>query len=283
MQQIMSIIKNENYHKPVTIIATLLAMLVLILIGNLIINRVFNDERTPLTKVLSDDDKKRIVTLNKMIKAVWKAVVIVIGAVNILSLFIDVKAILTVAGVGTLAIGIGAKAIVEDMLSGFVILFENQFCVGDYVELDGGHYGCVEHINLRTTQVRQLDQSLYIVHNGQISNLTNFSKGSVRAMVHIGVAFEEQYDSVCAVLNALFEKLGHDYPDLYLQKPEIMGVDELEASAVMIRVEADVKAENKLCAERDLRCRIKRALDENNIEIPYSKHVLINAKDPEEI
>ena len=180
------------------------------------------------------------------------------------------------AGVGTVAIGLGAQAIVGDLLAGFFILLENQFCVGDYIDVSG-NYGKVEKITLRNTYVRLLDQSLYVVHNSVISPFTNFSKGLVRAVVQVGVAYEADLQKAYGVLTTLFIHLNKADPEFYVNPPQIMGADDLGDSAVILRIEADVQAANKRKAERDLRLKIKEAFDENDIEISYNKVVVIEA------
>lgn len=262
---------NPIMRNIMHVILALIVMIILIFVGNKIIDLIFNEKRGKC----SEEEKRRILTLNRITKMAIKVLIICIVIIDILSLFIDVKALLTVAGVGTIAIGIGAKAIVEDILSGFMILAENMFNVGEYILIDDNHYGRVEKIGLRMTHIRQLDDSLYIIHNGEISKLTNYSKGTVRAIVLVGIAFEEDLNKVFEVLEKLFLTLTNSKPDLFLNKPQIMGVDELGDSSVMLRIEADVKAENKRMAERFLRKAVKEALDQNHVEIPYSKYIVI--------
>lgn len=266
---------NPVTNNILHIFIAIVIMIILIFVSNKIIDLIFNEKRGKC----SEEDRRRILTLNKITKMAVKVLIICLVIIDVLSLFIDVKALLTVAGVGTIAIGIGAKAIVEDILSGFMILAENMFNVGEYILIDGNHYGRVEKIGLRMTHIRQLDDSIFIIHNGEITKLTNYSKGTVRAIVLIGIAFEEDINKAFEVLEKLFISMMDLKPDLFLNKPQILGVDELGDSAVMLRIEADVKAENKRIAERFLRKAVKEAFDQNDVEIPYSKYVVIPESD----
>lgn len=273
-------IENHRFIAvPINIVLDLLVCYLVYKIGAAILKKVLK----PDLKIFKGESKKRVETIQKISIAVLRAILIGFVIIDILSQFIDIKALLTVAGVGTIAIGIGAQAMVGDLISGFMILAENQFFVGDYIEVDETHYGRVEKIGLRTTTIRQLDDSVYIIRNGEIYRLTNYSKGTVRAVVSVGIAFEENMEQVSVVLGEMLALLSREMPQVFLNTPEIMGVDALADSAVMLRIEADVKASDKRAAERILRQRIKEALDANGIEIPYSKHVIVPAATDAEV
>lgn len=255
---------------PFNIACDIAVNLLIYVILNKVLKRIFNPNRDRY----NEDDQKRVSTLQKVSILTLKTVMIVLTMVEVLSKFIDIQAILTVAGVGTIAIGIGAQAIVSDILNGFSMLAENQFYVGDYIEIDDNHYGRVEHIGLRTTRIRQLDDSLHIVRNGEIMRLTNYSKGTVKAIAMVSIAYEENIQGARTVINALLENLPKEEPEIFIDPPVIVGVEDLDDSSVVLRVEANVKADHKKQAERLLRQHLKEALQENGIEIPYPKQIL---------
>jgi small conductance mechanosensitive channel len=235
-----------------------------------VFDRIFDGEKAGL----EPRDARRVITLNRVTKTAARASIWTLASLIILGQFINVGSLLAVAGVGTLAIGFGAQGIVEDVMSGFVIVFENQFSVGDYVIIDETHYGIVETIGIRTTSIREFNGGLFIIHNGKIDRLINYSKGHVKAIVDVGFAYEEDIKTVTEILEEICKDLYENQPDLFNLRPEILGVTRLDPSAVNIRIVCDEDISNRFMAENTLRQRIKEVFDEKGIEIPYNKTVI---------
>ncbi|MGL4607644.1 MAG: mechanosensitive ion channel family protein [Eubacteriaceae bacterium] len=263
--------KGNFLEKLLITILVFIVVLVSIRICFKIINRIFNTEKTEM----EPREIRRLTTLNKVVKTFVRASLWTIGILVILGQFMDVASLLAVAGVGTLAIGFGAQGIVEDVMSGFVIVFENQFSVGDYINLDADHYGIVESIGIRTTSIRELNGGLYIIHNGKIDRLTNYSKGDIKAIVDVAVAYEENVEHVINLLDRVCEEVYNNHEALFKGKPEVIGVTRLDPSAMNIRIIADEDASTKVKAETLLRKRIKECFDEEGVEIPYNKSVIL--------
>nr|WP_320024093.1 mechanosensitive ion channel family protein [uncultured Acetobacterium sp.] len=240
-----------------------------------VIDRVFDENRANF----EPRDVRRVITLNNVTKTAIRAGIWTAAALIILGQFMDIGSLLAVAGVGTLAIGFGAKGIVEDVMSGFVIVFENQFSVGDYVIIDDDHYGIVENIGIRTTSVREFDGGLFIIHNGKIDQLVNYSKGHIKAVVDVSIAYEEDINKVLDLLEEICEDLYLNHEDLFKIRPEVQGVTRLDPSAVNIRISCDEDASSKFTAETVLRQRIKEVFQEQKIEIPYAKSI-VYTRDP---
>ena len=235
-----------------------------------IVDRVFNDDKPGI----DPREARRLVTLNKVVKTFTRATVWIVAIIMILGQFMDVGSLLAVAGIGTLAIGFGAQGIVEDVMSGFVIVFENQFSVGDYITIDETHYGVVESIGIRTTTVREFTGGLFIIHNGKIDRLVNFSKGHIKAAVDVSVAYEENIDKVTDILKTVCNEVYESHEDLFNTPPEVLGVTRLDPSGMNIRIISDEDATGKFQAEIILRQKIKEAFDKNGVEIPYNKSVV---------
>lgn len=250
----------------------LIAVVISIKITFGIVDRIFAGEKAGL----EPRDARRIVTLNHVTKTAARASIWTLAGLIILGQFINVGSLLAVAGVGTLAIGFGAQGIVEDVMSGFVIVFENQFSVGDYVIIDETHYGIVETIGMRTTSVREFNGGLFIIHNGKIDRLVNYSKGHMKAIVEVSIAYEENIDKVMTILEEICTDLYENHEELFKIRPEVQGITRLDPSAVVIRVVCEEDAASKFAAENLLRQRIKTVFDEKGIEIPYNKTVIYN-------
>ncbi len=250
----------------------LIAVLISLKITYEIVDRVFDGEKPGLEA----RDSRRIVTLNHVTKTAARASIWTLAGLIILGQFINVGSLLAVAGVGTLAIGFGAQGIVEDVMSGFVIVFENQFSVGDYVIIDETHYGIVETIGIRTTCIREFNGGLFIIHNGKIDRLVNYSKGHIKAFVDVSIAYEEDINRVLALLEDICEDLYQNHEELFKVRPEVLGVTRLDPVAVNIRISCDEDAASKAMAENVLRHRIKEMFQEQGIEVPYNKSVILN-------
>lgn len=237
-----------------------------------VVDRIFDGEKAGL----EPRDARRIITLNNVTKTAARASIWTLAGLIILGQFINVGSLLAVAGVGTLAIGFGAQGIVEDVMSGFVIVFENQFSVGDYVIIDETHYGIVEAIGIRTTSVREFNGGLFIIHNGKIDRLINYSKGHIKALVDVSIAYEEDVNKVLDLLEEICEDLYQNHEELFMVRPEVLGVTRLDPSAVNIRISCDEDAASKFTAENVLRHRIKEVFQEQGIEVPYNKSIIYN-------
>jgi small conductance mechanosensitive channel len=177
------------------------------------------------------------------------------------------------AGIVGLALGFGAQSLVRDFLSGFFILLEDQFGVGDVIEVSVGGQevsGKVEKVSLRTTDVRAFDGTRHTIPNGNILMVGNRSRGWARVIVDVSVAYTEDIDRVRGVLEELFQELREE-PDLqgsFVSGPEVLGVEGVGERDVVLRVTAEVRPTRKGSLERMLRQRIKERLDVRGISVP---------------
>ena len=196
--------------------------------------------------------------------------------VSYLIIFFVICNVLPVWGISAssiVAIG-GAQDVIKDMLSGFFILSENQYVIGDVVTIDG-YTGKVEAIGMRTTRIRSLDGNVHIIPNGRISVVTNMSKGFNRAIVDVGVTYDEDIDRVLAVLRDEM-KLVYNNERLtgMIAEPSVLGVEELGDSSVVIRISTDCEIGENWQLERELRRIIKKRLEKEGIEIPFPQRVI---------
>jgi small-conductance mechanosensitive channel len=174
-----------------------------------------------------------------------------------------------------LAISFGSQNLVRDVVNGFFILIENQYAVGDFVEL-GGRSGTVEKINLRTTQIRQLDGTLHVVPNGSISSVANQTRDWARTVVHVGVAYDADLSAVEATINSVGDELFADpaWSSSLEEPPRFIGVTELADSSVNVRCMARCEPGKQWGLGRELNRRLKLAFDARGIEIPFPQRVI---------
>jgi moderate conductance mechanosensitive channel len=205
-----------------------------------------------------------------IIVSVWTlAFLLVLGRLDL-----SLAPFLASAGIAGVALGFGAQSIVKDTLSGFFILLENQFGVGDVIQAQstgGPVSGKVEYLTLRVTALRAFDGTLHIVPNGNIQVVSNKSRGWARAIVDVRVAYGEDVDRVREVLEELFQEIRQDpvLRDWIMEGPSILGVEGLADNAMVFRVVADTRPSKRWDAERRLRERITRRLTERGVRVPF--------------
>jgi small conductance mechanosensitive channel len=205
----------------------------------------------------------------------------VVATVMILEQFgIDIGPIIAAAGIVGLAVGFGAQHLVQDIISGFFILLEDQIRVGDVVEINGKS-GLVERVSLRMTVLRDLAGNVHFIRNGLINVVTNMTKEYSYYVFDIGVAYREDIDEVVAVLKQIGEDLRNDvaFKDAILAPLEILGLDRFADSAIMIKARIKTKPIEQWRIGREFNLRLKKKFDELNIEIPFPHITMYMGRD----
>jgi moderate conductance mechanosensitive channel len=213
---------------------------------------------------------QRIATAATIIKSSVSFIIVGTALLMILDLLgIPLAPLLASAGVAGLAIGFGAQSLVKDTLSGLFMIVEDQYGVGDVVDT-GTVVGTVEEVTLRITRLRDGDGVVWYVRNGEILRLGNRSQGWSVAVVDVQVAYTEDVARVTGILGAASEPLTTEEPwkDLLLDAPSVTGIESMAQGLVTVRVTAKVRANERDTVQRELRTRIKSALDAHNIRMP---------------
>lgn len=242
---------------------------VLVAVASLIIEEVLVNARN-----LSEIQRQRRMTMAPLLRSTSKYI-IYFGAVvgSLYALDVNPAPILAGAGIIGLTLSLGAQNLVNDIVSGFFILFESYYLVGDYIATNETE-GIVEAIELRTTRIRHPDGQVQIVRNGNIESVRNYSMEYVYAVVLVNLDYEENLDQVYQVIAAVGEQLLHDHEEV-LEPPDLEGVDKFEEETLAVRVRTKVKPGQHLRIERLLRQRIKAAFDREGIMItPREKFIL---------
>lgn len=218
---------------------------------------------------------RRLKTLKYLTLSAIRYLLYFLAGTMILQTFnFPITSLIAGAGIFGLAIGFGAQNLVRDVITGFFILLENQFSVGDHVKI-GDIEGLVEEIGLRTTTIKSFAGQMHIIPNGEISIVTNFvSTESIRVMFDVGVAYEEDVDHVIAVLDRICAEFTEENRHLLVEAPKVLGLQDLGDFAVSIRLLARTIPLEQWGVERALKRKIKETFDAEGIEIPYPKRVL---------
>ena len=193
---------------------------------------------------------------------VW--LVAVLAVLQVLGVRLGV--LLTGAGLIGVALGLGAQSLIRDVLSGVFILVEDQFGVGDWVDL-GEVTGAVEAVTLRATRIRSVDGTVWHVSNGQIQRAGNMSQHWSRALLDVQIALDSDIDRARAAMKRVSDELWREDPAI-IEEPEVWGVQRLEPAGITIRLVAKTKPLEQWRITRRLRERIKAEFDREGIDVP---------------
>ncbi|TWT08001.1 mechanosensitive ion channel family protein [Planococcus sp. CPCC 101016] len=252
------------------VIGILIAFALVRMIGKKLIDRFFDK-----LLIKGDVTKGRALTLRSLSENVFSYALIFILVATLFNIFgLSVASLIAGAGIVGLAIGFGAQGLVSDVVTGFFLLLEKQLDVNDYVTV-GTLDGIVEAVGLRTTQIRSFDGTLNYIPNRDITTVSNHSRGNIRALVDIGISYDENIDEAIGILQTRCEQLAAADTNI-VEGPEVIGVQGFGASDVTLRIIAKAKNGEQWAVERQLRKAIKETLDANGIEIPFPHQVNIH-------
>ncbi|MBE0700663.1 MAG: mechanosensitive ion channel family protein [Acholeplasmataceae bacterium] len=221
--------------------------------------------------------QRRKKTIARVFRSISKYVIVIIALLIVLSIWgINVAPALAGLGILGLVIGLGAQKFINDLISGFFIVFEHHFDVGDKIEVQG-FKGEVIDIGLKTTKIKNWKGEIKIMSNGEISTLINFSKDPSIAVAEFGIAYHEDIQKTIDVLTTELPKMRKDFPEI-IEDPKVLGVIELANSSINMRAIAKTLNEQHYAVERAMRQHIKRILDEHGIEIPFPQVVVHQPK-----
>lgn len=225
----------------------------------------------------SEMQGKRMDTMLTLLRSVARYLIYFIALMLILRQFGiggGVAALLGAAGIGSLAIGFGAKNLVQDVVTGFFMIFENQFTVGDYIKIDDVE-GFVVATAMRVTYLRSFSGDQIIVPNGTITRVVNFARGSSVANVTISTAYEADTRAVIGIIQEAMREYAQSHGDLIDEPPVVLGVSELGASSVDIGITCKARPLKHWEVGRGIRLAVKEKFDSMGVEFPYPHMVTV--------
>lgn len=242
----------------------------------IIVSRVF-----ALTKL----DPKQKKTLESLLMSFTRYAVFIIAILTVLStLGINIGPIIAGAGVVGLAVGFGAQTLVKDLITGFFIIFEDQFSVGDYVSINGGQIrGTVVSVGLRATKIRTWAQHVVVIQNSEIRISENYNRERMRAIINITVAYETDPADVEAAVNRMSARLQRDMPHLFLRNdegeaiepPQLYGITDVENQALGAKytVVSLVSDQHYWTACKEIRKALLHELKAGGIQVAYPRRI----------
>ena len=219
---------------------------------------------------------QRAKTMGDLLKSIVTGLLIAVFGTMVLSeLGVDIAPIIASAGIIGIALGFGAQSLVRDFLSGIFMIFEDQYGVGDVVDV-GEASGTVEAVSLRVTRLRDLNGTVWYVPNGAIVRVGNMSQNWSRAVVDVNVGYHEDLVRAQRVLREVAHDLwdDEDFKDLVIEEPEVTGVEVFGPESVTLRVLLKTAPMEQWGVARALRQRIKARFDHEGIEIPLPQRVV---------
>jgi small conductance mechanosensitive channel len=224
-----------------------------------------------------EEIQQRVDTLASVFTATGRGIIVLVTLLTLLPLAgISIGPLLAGVGIIGLAVGFGAQSLVKDIIGGLFILLDNQYSKGDVVTL-AGTTGLVEDVGLRRTVLRDLDGVVHYVPNGEIVVASNFTQEYSRVNLNVGVSYSEDLDHVMRVINRVGEEMAAD-PGLgasIITPPKALRVDNLGDSGIDIKITGETKPVKQWEVMGELRRRLKKAFDEEGIEIPYPHRVIV--------
>lgn len=275
MQEVKDTIFSADFWLSTGIFAIRILLIIVVAgvvvkVGQVLIRRFFAIKlKSPMRKT-----ERREKTMIKLLENALKYIVYFSAILAVLTEFkIDAKGLLAGAGVLGLAVGFGAQSLVKDVISGFFIIFEDQFGVGDYVRINSGE-GTVMEIGLRTTKIALYGGELYTVPNGQIGEVVNYSVTNSMVLLDLALSYETDIDRAEELIKEFLKRLPKDRYSEVIGVPEVLGVQSMEPSRILLRIAAETEPVANFSVGRKLRQDLKKFMDENGIKIPYPKMVI---------
>ncbi len=219
---------------------------------------------------------QRAQTMGTLLKSIVTGIILaVIGTMMLSEIGVNVAPIIASAGILGLAIGFGAQSLVSDFLSGIFMIFEDQYGVGDEVDL-GEAVGTVEAVSLRVTRLRDVNGTVWYVRNGEILRVGNMSQNWARTVLDISVAYGEDVAQVQRVLADVAHDLwvDEDFKGRVIEEPSVWGVQDITPDAVVVRVALKTAPLEQWSVAREMRQRIKARFDLEGIEMPFAQRVV---------
>ncbi len=282
--------------KPLTVIVTVIVAALVARIGRWLVSRSMNRllasqdggrghrheselRRRTSRMILSSGDSSqraqaRYETLTAVFRSIVTAIVWMVALVVILDTFgISLGPLLATAGIAGIALGFGTQTMVRDFITGFFIVAEDQFGVGDTIDLGGGAKGVVERVTLRSTHLRDPEGTVWHVANGQITRVANKSQEWARALIDVVLPYEADIEVVSGVMQEVADSMQADaeWAPRILERAEIWGIQEFDADGVHVRMVIKTEPAAQFGVLRELRGRLKTTFDARGIAFAYAE------------
>ncbi len=278
IDSIVEFIKVHALNVSLILIVTILLRTFSIVLIQRIIRRTLRSNQFKTKR----DEKQREDTLISTIKAGTRVIIWLLATLLLLSEFgVDIAPLIAGAGIAGVALGFGAQSMVKDFLAGLFILIENQYRVGDVIQINRDVSGTVEEVTLRTTVLRDLDGMVHHIPNGIIEIATNMTMEYANVNLDVGVGYDTDVDKLEKIVNEVGSELAKDetWENKIQTPPTFSRVTNFGDSAIVVKIVGRTEPSKQWAVAGELRRRLKKAFDKNNIEIPFPQMVVHQTKE----
>lgn len=261
----------------ITIAITFLVAYLLTMFSKRIIARVIRRALQPQNFKSKRDEEQREDTLISILNTAATAIIWTIAVLIALTMLnINIGPLLAGAGIAGVALGFGAQTMVKDFLAGLFILGENQYRVGDVLQVNQGVSGVVEKITLRMTKLRDLDGNVHYIPNGEITIATNMTMEYAQVVADVGVSYNSDIDKVEAIIDTVGEQIYEDeaWRGVVLEPAHMLRVNSFDDSAITVRIVCKTAPIRQWEVKSEILRRLKKAFDKEGIEIPFPQRVV---------
>ena len=265
----------------IKIIFIVLAAYILKVIAKRFIQRIVKAAVASDRLITEDAELKRMQTLVHIFSYTINTIIVIVAGMMIIEEFgVKITAILATAGIAGVAIGFGAQYLVKDIITGIFIIFENQYRIGDVIQI-GTISGTVEEISLRVTTLRDINGTVHYIPHGEIKIVSNLTRLYSRINLNVGVAYDADLNHVIDVVNRIGQEMANDpaWKGSINEAPKFLRVDSLDDSSVSIKIVGVTKPQEQWSVAGELRKRIKETFKKEGIEIPYPQTVVHHIED----
>ena len=249
----LKIVVGDLYGPLTAVFKTIGVIVLAVLIirfGSFVIRKFFEKQKS--LKL----NERKISTMSTLALSIFRYAVYLMAAIIILTDIFKMASILAAAGIGGIAVGLGAQSLIKDIISGFFIVFEDQFAVGDLVTVEGMN-GTVEQMELRVTKLRNFNGDLYIIPNGEIRKVVNHTRGDKAVIVDIPVSYSSDMTKVINIAQKVCSRVESEFTTL-VEAPKVLGVTELGKGAMNLRIFAKALPNTQWEVERRIRLLIQQ-------------------------
>lgn len=258
-------------YSPVMIVIKIVGIFILaaiiVKIGSFIIRKVFEKQKAFKFNI----GTKKIDTMSSIFVSVYRYTVYIIAVVTILANYFNMGPVLAAAGVGGIAIGLGAQSLIKDIISGFFIIMEDQYVVGDLVTIDN-MTGNVEEMELRISKIRNVNGDLYTIPNGEIKRVTNHTRGNKAAIVDIPLTYGADINKAVNVANSVCTMVAEEFETI-VDMPKVLGITEFGKETMNLRIMAKTLPNEQWEVERRIRKLIKEEFSKEKLDFFESRMI----------
>lgn len=279
--EVPAVIEQTFEHELLQILFIILVALLLQLITRRYIDRLVQKAVHAHHYASRVVERQRVQTLVGVMRTISAVVIWLVALILILAVLdVNIAALLTGAGLAGIVLAYAAQDTIKDVLAGMFILLENQYRIGDVVEISG-KAGVVEDISLRVTRLRDLDGNLHILPNGHTDGVTNMTETYSNVNLNIGVSYDTDLDKVTRVINQTGTKMAEDpeWKEDITEPIAFLRVDSFDDSAVTVKALGKVAPGKQWGIAGEFRLRLKAAFEKNDIQIPFPQRTIHTVKD----